>query len=108
MEVIIHHLGNVRFEATARGHRVLCDQPFENHGSDAGMTPPELLLSSLGTCAGYYAAEYLRTLPTTDEASPAEGTLVTALQADQTQLGALVSQLERAIQQTGCPRGADD
>jgi len=61
MEVIIHHLGNVRFEATARGHRVLCDQPFENHGSDAGMTPPELLLSSLGTCAGYYAAEYLRT-----------------------------------------------
>jgi uncharacterized OsmC-like protein len=24
------------------------------------MTPPELLLSSLGTCAAYYAAEYLR------------------------------------------------
>jgi uncharacterized OsmC-like protein len=29
------------------------------------MTPPELLLSSLGACAGYYAAQYLqaRTLP---------------------------------------------
>jgi uncharacterized OsmC-like protein len=25
------------------------------------MTPPELLLASLGTCAGYYAVEYLRT-----------------------------------------------
>ena len=61
MEVIIHHLGNVRFEAIARGHRVLCDQPVENRGSDTGMTPPELLLSSLGTCAGYYAVEYLRT-----------------------------------------------
>jgi uncharacterized OsmC-like protein len=24
------------------------------------MTPPELLLASLGTCAGFYAAEYLR------------------------------------------------
>jgi uncharacterized OsmC-like protein len=24
------------------------------------MTPPELLLASLGACAGYYAAEYLR------------------------------------------------
>jgi uncharacterized OsmC-like protein len=24
------------------------------------MTPPELLLASLGTCAAYYAAEYLR------------------------------------------------
>jgi uncharacterized OsmC-like protein len=25
------------------------------------MTPPEYLLASLGTCAGFYAAEYLRT-----------------------------------------------
>ena len=24
------------------------------------MTPPELLLASLGTCAGFYAAQYLR------------------------------------------------
>lgn len=24
------------------------------------MTPPELLLAALGTCAGYYAGEYLR------------------------------------------------
>jgi len=24
------------------------------------MTPPELLLASLGSCAGYYAAQYLR------------------------------------------------
>jgi putative redox protein len=39
---------------------VICDQPIENGGSDLGMTPPELLLASLGTCAGYYAAEYLR------------------------------------------------
>jgi uncharacterized OsmC-like protein len=61
MEVIVHHLGDVKFEAVARGHRLLCDQPAENHGGDTGMTPPELLLCSLGTCAGYYAAEYLRT-----------------------------------------------
>lgn len=25
------------------------------------MTPPEFLLASLGTCAGYYAAQYLKT-----------------------------------------------
>jgi putative redox protein len=61
MEVIIQHLGGVKFEAVARGHRVLCDQPAENRGTNSGMTPPELLLSSLGTCAGFYAAEYLRT-----------------------------------------------
>jgi|SRR5579862_3777615 len=61
MEVIIHHLNGVKFEAVARGHRVICDQPEENRGTDAGMTPPEFLLASLGTCAGFYAAEYLRT-----------------------------------------------
>jgi len=27
--------------------------------STGGMTPPELLLASLGSCAAYYAAEYL-------------------------------------------------
>ena len=61
MEIVVQHLGNVKFEAATRGHRILCDQPPENRGSDSGMTPPELLLASLGTCAGFYAAEYLRT-----------------------------------------------
>ena len=61
MEIIVRHLKGVQFEAVARGHRVLCDQPVENRGTDGGMTPPEYLLTSLGTCAGYYAAEYLRT-----------------------------------------------
>ena len=60
MEVRIQHLGNVKFEATTRGHRVLCDQPPANGGTDTGMTPPELLLASLGTCAGFYAAQYLK------------------------------------------------
>ena len=61
MEVIIHHLGNVKFEAMTRGHRVICDQPPDNGGTDDGMTPPEFLLVSLGTCAGFYAAKYLET-----------------------------------------------
>ena len=61
METVVRYLGNTRFEATARKHRVICDQPVDNQGSDAGMTPPEFLLVSLGTCAGYYAAQYLLT-----------------------------------------------
>lgn len=60
MEVSIRYRGNVRFEAVARGHRVISDQPVSNGGEDGGMTPPELLVSSLGTCAGYYAAQYLK------------------------------------------------
>ena len=65
MEVVIEHLGNVKFAAETRGHRVICDQPPDNGGADEGMTPPELLLASLGTCAGFYAAQYLkaRSLP---------------------------------------------
>jgi putative redox protein len=60
MEVRVQYQNGVLFEATARGHRVLCDQPLSNGGTDQGMTPPEFLLTALATCAGYYAAEYLR------------------------------------------------
>ena len=60
MEISVQHLGDVQFEVQARQHTLICDQPPENKGSDEGMTPPELLLASLGTCAGFYAAYYLR------------------------------------------------
>ena len=59
MEVVIQHLGKVRFEARAGSHTLISDQLAANGGEDSGMTPPELLLSALGTCAGYYAAQYL-------------------------------------------------
>ena len=32
----------------------------ESGGFDEGMTPPEIFLASLGACAAYYAADYLR------------------------------------------------
>src|SRR5690242_16898716 len=61
MEAIAEYTGAARFEVSARGHRVVCDQPSENGGADTGMTPPEFLLTSLATCAGFYAAKYLET-----------------------------------------------
>lgn len=60
MELKVVHLGDVQFEMEARGHKVVSDQPAENGGFDEGMTPPELLLASLGSCAAFYAAQYLR------------------------------------------------
>ena len=60
MEVTIEHLGGVQFEIKARRHRITCDQPQENGGFDEGVTPPELLLASLGSCVGFYAAQYLK------------------------------------------------
>ena len=60
MEVTVEHLGAVQFEITARQHKIISDQPPDNHGFDEGMTPPELLLASLGSCAAYYAVDYLK------------------------------------------------
>ena len=61
MEVKITHLDRVKFAIQSRSHTILCDQPAENGGEDCGMTPPELLLASLGSCAAFYAVQYLRT-----------------------------------------------
>ena len=61
MESIVRYVDGVRFEAESRGHRVVCDQPLDNSGTDTAMSPPEFLLVSLGTCAAFYALQYLRT-----------------------------------------------
>ncbi len=60
MEVFVEHLGAVQFEIKARQHSVVSDQPVDSHGYDEGMTPPELLLAALGSCAAYYAVDYLK------------------------------------------------
>ena len=60
MEVTIKHLDNVKFSIHSRSHTILCDQPAENGGEDSGITPPELLLASLGSCAAFYAVQYLK------------------------------------------------
>lgn len=60
MEVTVEHLGAAQFEIRARRNVIWSDQPLDNGGFDEGMTPPELLLASLGSCAGYYVAQYLK------------------------------------------------
>jgi len=60
MEVKITHLEKVKFAIHSRSHSINCDQPTENGGEDSGMTPPELLLASLGSCAAFYAMQYLK------------------------------------------------
>jgi putative redox protein len=60
LEVSVEHLGSVQFEIKARRHTIVCDQPEDNGGFNEGMTPPELLLASLGSCAAFYAVDYLK------------------------------------------------
>lgn len=61
MEVKVTQIDRFKFSIQARSHSVVCDQPLESGGEDAGMTPPEFLLASLGACAEFYAVQYLRT-----------------------------------------------
>ena len=61
MEVTTTHLDKVKFAIHSRSHSIICDQPTKNGGEDSGMMPPELLLASLGSCAAFYAAQYLKT-----------------------------------------------
>jgi len=62
------YLNGKKFETIVGAHRIVTDQPAAGGGTDAGPTPPELLLASLGACAGHYAVEYLhaRSLDATD------------------------------------------
>jgi putative redox protein len=60
MQSITRHLDGKTFETTVGTHRIITDQPVTQGGANAGPTPPELLLASLGACAGHYAVEYLR------------------------------------------------
>ena len=61
MEVNVTHLDQVKFAIHARSHSILCDQPPENGGEDTWNDAPELLLASLGSCAAFYAVQYLKT-----------------------------------------------
>lgn len=38
----------------------MCDKPFNNGGTDTGMTPEEMMLCALGSSAMQRAAAYLR------------------------------------------------
>ena len=61
MELKVTQLDGVKFAVQARSHTIISDQPVDNCGTDEGMTPPELLLASLGSCAAFYAVQYLKT-----------------------------------------------
>ena len=52
--------GGMRFETDIRGHNVIVDLTEAKGGTDTGPMPPELLVTSLGTCVGVYAVNFCR------------------------------------------------
>lgn len=57
--VVACYAGGESYAATTRGHAVLTDQPTAADGEDTGMTPVELLVAALCSCAAFYAGRYL-------------------------------------------------
>ena len=60
MQVVVESRGGLLQEVTARGKRVLADEPVEAGGTNQGQTPYELLLGALGSCTAMTMMMYAR------------------------------------------------
>jgi len=54
MKLTVAYDGGTRYDITSGRHRVVTDQPVEDGGQDAGMSPVELFVGSLAGCVGYF------------------------------------------------------
>jgi putative redox protein len=58
MQLSVTYQGGTKFAITSAAHEVTTDQPPDDGGSDAGMSPVELFVGSLAGCVGYFVAKY--------------------------------------------------
>lgn len=58
MNVTAAFRGGTRFDIVGQRHAVVTDQPTEDGGRDAGMSPVELFIGSLASCVGYFVGRY--------------------------------------------------
>jgi uncharacterized OsmC-like protein len=58
MTLTVTYRGGTRFDVTGGGHTVVADQPREEGGTDAGMSPVELFVGSLAACVGYFVSRF--------------------------------------------------
>ncbi len=58
MALTVTFQGGTRFDISSGSHVVVTDQPVEDGGQDAGMSPVELFIGSLASCVGYFVGRY--------------------------------------------------
>ena len=58
MHLTVTYRGGTKFHIQSNAHMVVADQPREDGGTDAGMSPVELFIGSLGSCIAYFVAQY--------------------------------------------------
>jgi len=99
MEMNISYTGGMRFDAQTQTHTIIVDQPKEGGGQDAGPTPPELFVASLGSCIGVYALWFCQ-----KRKIPYEGMKVNVTWSKSTTPPARVDLIEAKIElPQGCP-----
>ncbi len=53
----VYH-GGTRYDITSGKHRIVTDQPGEDGGQDAGMSPVELFVGSVASCVAYFIGQF--------------------------------------------------
>lgn len=59
-EMVVQWNKNFQTSVSCRGLSITVDQPKEDGGDNAGLSPTELLVASLGTCIIYYSVVFLK------------------------------------------------
>ena len=58
MNLSATYRGGTKFHIQSGAHVVVSDQPTEDGGTNAGMSPVELFVGSVASCIGYFVARY--------------------------------------------------
>ncbi len=58
MKLSVAYQGGTRYDILSERHRVVTDQPADEGGADAGMTPVELFVGSVASCVGYFVGQF--------------------------------------------------
>lgn len=58
MNLKVEFRGGTRFDINSGKHIVVTDQPSDDGGTDAGMSPVELFVGSLAGCVAYFVGRY--------------------------------------------------
>lgn len=58
MKLSVAYQGGTRYDILSDRHRVVTDQPVDEGGADAGMSPVELFVGSVASCVGYFVGQF--------------------------------------------------
>lgn len=58
MKLTATYHGGTRYDIVSGKHRIITDQPVEDGGQDAGMSPVELFVGSVASCIAYFVGQF--------------------------------------------------